>query len=326
MRSPTRFSAARPGRARGPVRAVRVEARAKLNLGLAVGPRRPDGFHELATLFQTVSLADTLIARRLPHGFDLRVRFESAALRGGSPATARPGVPSGSRNLVLRAARRFAALAGLSSGAGFELVKRIPAGTGLGGGSADAAATLAALGALYRVRLSPSERLALAAELGADVPFACRGGTALGLGRGDRLTPLRLARPFRALLAVPKWRILTQLAFDQIDRNKYGLTGWSAKLRFAQRLVTKSVSAENALLLGNDFESALGRRKVEFASLCSRLERAGVPRVRMTGSGSAVFGIIPPRTSVAAVLSKFTGKEALYEVHSTQRGLKLITI
>ena len=116
------------------------------------------------------------------------------------------------------------------------------------------------------------------------------------------------------------------MAFDQIDRNKYGLTGWSAKLRFAQSLATKSVRVENALLLGNDFESALGRRKVEFASLCSRLERAGVPRVRMTGSGSAVFGIIPPRTSIAAVLSRFTGKEALYEVHSTQRGLKLLTI
>jgi len=116
------------------------------------------------------------------------------------------------------------------------------------------------------------------------------------------------------------------LAFAQINRNKYGLTGWSAKLRFAQRLAAKSVSAENAMLLGNDFELALGRNMVEFASLCSRLESAGVAPVRLTGSGSAVFGIIPPRTPIAAVRSRFTGKEALYEVRSTQRGLKLSTI
>jgi len=310
---------------RGPAgaRGVRIEARAKLNLGLAVGPRRADGYHDLATIFQSVSLADTLIARPRARGFSLRVRHERAALRGGRGAAA---VPRGAANLVLRAARAFAQRTGLKAGARFELVKRIPAGAGLGGGSADAAATLAALAALYGVRLARGERLALAAGIGADVPFSSLGGTALGLGRGEKLRRLRLARPFRALIAVPRWRVRTGPAFAQIDRNKYGLTGWGAKLRFAQRVGRESVSPERALLLGNTFESVLGRRAAQFKSLRSRLEHAGVRHCHLTGSGSAVFGILAAHAPIARVMAGFAGEEALYEVRSmrsavTVRGL-----
>jgi 4-diphosphocytidyl-2-C-methyl-D-erythritol kinase len=155
------------------------------------------------------------------------------------------------------------------------------------------------------------------------VPFGVLGGTALGLGRGERLRPLRLGRPFRALIAVPRWRILTRPAFAKIDRNKYGLTGWSAKLRFAQSLGRKSLSPKRALLLGNSFESVLGRRERDFVSLCARLERAGVQDCRMTGSGSAVFGLLAARTPIAGLLASFEGEEALYEARSTQRGMML---
>ena len=319
---PRRSRAAARAAVGDPGRGVRIEARAKLNLGLAVGPRRPDGFHELATIFQSISLADTLIARPRGSGFTLRVRYEHAALRGGR-ARAETGVPRGAANLVLRAARRFAARTGLTAGASFELVKRIPSGAGLGGGSADAAAALAALAALYRIRLSPAERLALATEIGADVPFASLGGTALGLGRGERLRPLRLARPLRALIAVPRWRILTGPAFAQIDRNKYGLTVWGAKLRFAQSVGRESLSPERALLLGNSFESVLGRREADFVSLRSRLEHAGVRHCHLTGSGSAVFGVLAARTPIARVLAGFVGNEALYEARSTRSAVVL---
>ena len=195
-------------------RRIRLEARAKLNLGLAVGPRRDDGFHELATIFQSVTLSDTLVIERRPRGFSLEVAVEDASLgvpgsvrtlgsvgaaaerrRRQPPAAAR--VPRGSANLVLRAAHRLAAAAGLARGAHFRLTKRIPAGAGLGGGSADAAAALWGLRRLYRVKISREQLLRLALELGSDVPFALHGGTALGRGRGERLTPLRLARPFR---------------------------------------------------------------------------------------------------------------------------------
>jgi 4-diphosphocytidyl-2-C-methyl-D-erythritol kinase len=300
-----------------------VEARAKLNLGLAVGPRRADGYHDLATVFQSVSLADRLIARPVARGFTLRVRHQRAARRGGRR---RPGgVPSGRANLVLRAARLLARRVGLEHGARFELVKRIPAGAGLGGGSADAAAALAALAALYRVRLAPAAWRVLAVELGADVPFAMLGGTALGLGRGERLRRLRLETPFRVLIAVPDWRVETRTAYAQIDLNKYGLTAWGAKLRFAQSLGRKSLSPVHALRLGNSFESVLGRREADFVSLRSRLERVGVVEAHLTGSGSAVFGIVPPRMNVAKALSEFVGTEALYEARSTRGALRLRT-
>jgi 4-diphosphocytidyl-2-C-methyl-D-erythritol kinase len=298
---------------------VRVDANAKLNLGLAVGPPRRDGFHELATVFQSVSLADRLIARRKSRGFSLRVRYENAAVRGPAPER----IPAGPSNLVLRAARRVARRAGLEGGASFELVKRIPARSGMGGGSADAAASIAAMDALYGLKLTPADRRAIALELGSDVPFALTGGTAVGFGRGDRLRPARLASAFRAIVAVPRWRVSTAQAFAEIDRNKYGLTEWSAKLRFAQSVERKRVSASHLQLLGNTFESALGRRRKDFVSLCARLEDAGVLKPRLTGSGSAVFGVLSLGIPVRSILARFEGSESIFVVRSTRRALRL---
>ena len=208
---------------------ITIEARAKLNLMLAVGPLRDDRFHELVTVFQSISLADTLIVEPRPRGFSLVVRHEDASLCGGTPGRRRragasgarrgdrTGVPRGADNLVLRAARAVAEALRLGGGARFTLVKRIPAGAGLGGGSADAAAVLRALPQLYGMRLAPACRVQIAAALGSDVPFAVSGGTALGRGRGERLTPIALRAPFRALLAVPAWRISTPLAYARIN-------------------------------------------------------------------------------------------------------------
>jgi 4-diphosphocytidyl-2-C-methyl-D-erythritol kinase len=302
------------------VRAVRVRARAKLNLGLAVGPRRPDGFHEIATVFQSVTLADTLEVRRRPRGFLLAVRWEDVAVSGPRRAER---IPAGRANLVLRAARLLARRAGIRGGASFRLVKRIPAGAGLGGGSADAAAALAGLARLYGIRLDPSRRLRLAARLGSDVPFACLGGTALGTGRGERLQPLRLASRFRALVAVPPWRVATRDAYRRLGRGKYGLTGWTSKLRFAQSLGQVEVTALQALRLGNTFEMALGRRRADFQSLIRRLRTAGAQNPRMTGSGSAAFGILRPGESVRSIIDGFEGDERLYVVGSARSSMRV---
>jgi len=304
-------------------RRVRVEARAKLNLGLAVGPERADGYHEIVTVFQSVTLADTLIAARRPRGFALRVRHESAALRGRAAPADRTRVPAGERNLVLRAARRLARRAGVAGGASFFLTKRIPARAGLGGGSADAAAAIAAMVALYRRRVPLAERLALAAEVGSDVPFALLGGTAIGLGRGDRLHRTRLEQPFRAIIAAPSWRVSTARAFDQIRHKKYGLTRWATKLESAQILGRKRISVSRAQRLGNIFEELLGARRKDFVSLCERLRAAGAEQIRMTGSGSAVFGILPRGAAAKEVVGRFAGNEALFLVRSAGAGLKL---
>ena len=335
-------------------RRIAIEARAKLNLTLAVGPPRDDGFHDLVTVFQSVSLADTLVVEPRRHGFTLVVRHEEVSLagRGGAPGGVRrngrgrragrpiPGrpiregsrpalgtrgrieVPAGARNLVLRAARRMAEEIALGAGARFTLVKRIPAGAGLGGGSADAAAVIRALPALYGRELAPARRRRIALELGSDVPFLLSGGTALGRSRGERLTPIGLVAPFRALVAVPEWRVSTPVAFARIDRGKYGLTPRGVNLRSAQILGRKPLSAASLMRLGNTFEKVLGNRRSDFHSLCGRLRRAGAVAVRMTGSGSAVFAVLGPGSSIHKVVGRFTGSEKLYAVRSARRGIR----
>ena len=320
--APRRPRGSRSGRARHA--RVTVEARAKLNLALAVGPRRADGYHELVTVFQSVSLADTLTAEPRRSGFTLEIRFESALARGRLGRAARR-VPAGAANLVLRAARLLAEHARLTGGARFLLVKRIPARAGLGGGSADAAAAMVAMARLYGIRVSGDDARRLALRLGSDVPFALRGGTALGRGRGERLVSLRLARPFRALIAIPKWGVDTMSAYRALDEHKNHLTAWKASLRFAQVLGRERVNAGSVTELGNSFESVLGRRDRELVALRERLHAAGARQVLMTGSGSAVFGILPPRFEGRAAVERFVGREAVFLVRSTGRGLTLVT-
>ncbi len=305
-------------------RAVRVEARAKLNLGLAVGPRRADGFHDLATVFQSVSLADTLVARPRRRGFTLRVRAESAAVRAGTARARADRVPGGGGNLVLRAARLAAERMGLSTGASFHLVKRIPTRAGLGGGSADAAAAIVALAKLNGVRLTRARALELASPLGSDVPFAITGGTALGTGRGERLRALTLERPFRALIALPSWSVSTAEAYAALDRARNHLTASGPHLRFARVLRSDRLSAERAMRLGNAFEAVLGTRTRDLERIRRRLEDAGATIVRMTGSGSAIVGLLPAGRPARTAIRRYEGQEALYLVRSRGRGLKLI--
>lgn len=304
-------------------RRVTVEARAKLNLGLAVGPRRPDGFHELVTVFQSVSLADTLVAEWRPRGLSLAVRHEDAAVRGRLPRATRAAVPAGAANLVLRAARLVRDELALPGGARFTLVKRIPAEAGLGGGSADAAAALVAMLALHG-RALPRRRLAeLALRLGSDVPFALTGGTALGLGRGERLRRLRLRAPFRAIVAMPPWRVPTALAFRRNASTRNRLTGWEHNLRFAVTVGRQRVDALSLIRRGNRFEQLLGRRRRDLESLRARLRAAGVVEPHLTGSGSAVFGVVPGGVPVREIAVRFSGSEPLFAVRSVGRGLRL---
>lgn len=314
----------------GKPRVVVAEARAKLNLGLAVGPRREDGFHDLVTIFQSISLHDTLIARRARRGYTLRVRHEDASLRRpmarGKTARrrARPAaIPAGRANLVLRAARLAAQRFGIEGGARFTLFKRIPVQAGLGGGSADAAATLAAMRRLFNIRAPRAEWSALAAELGSDVPFAQLGGTALGLGRGEQLTPLHLDRPFEAVIAIPRWRISTREAFARIDRSSLILTTWRAQLRFARDIIRKRVKPLRVLRMGNTFEGVLGARQSDHEQLRARLLEAGAAEVRLSGSGSALFGIPGSDASAMDVAGRFAGNERLFVVRSTRAGVRL---
>jgi len=303
--------------------AVAVDACAKVNLWLALGPRREDGFHDLATVFQSVSLADTLVARRRKSGFTLRIRHETAALNSDQVRRRPPQVSAGRDNLVLRAARLIAREQDLSQGASFTLIKRIPVQAGLGGGSADAAAAMLAMLALHGRTLPRATLERLAAQLGSDVPFAVRGGTALGLGRGEVLKTLRLEQPFRAIVAMPPWHVSTATAFARQDQVRNPLTLWKQEQIVARLLGRKRVAPLSLMQRANGFERLLGNRRRDFATLCARLRMAGLQQPRLTGSGSAVFAIVPRGASVHEISGRFSGSELLYEVRSTGRSLRL---
>jgi len=192
---------------------VTAEAPAKVNLWLGVGPPGDDGYHPLATVFQALDLVDRVRASTSEPGggVTLSVAGEGADL-----------VPTDSGNLAWRAAELIAAEAGVGPDVRLELDKRIPVAGGMAGGSADAAATLVACDALWRVGLSRERMMALAADLGSDVPFALHGGTAVGTGRGTELTTAMVRGSFHWVFALAFEGLSTPSVYRECDRLREG--------------------------------------------------------------------------------------------------------
>ncbi len=185
---------------------VTVRVPAKINLHLSVGPLRPDGYHELVTVFQAVSLYDQVTATP--------ARTLTLAVSGEGAGT----LPTDSGNLAWRAAALLAQRAGVDAAVHLDLARGIPVAGGLAGGSADAAATLVACDALWGTGLGRAELLELAAELGADVAFGLVGGIALGTGRGERLTPVLAAGRWHWVLAAAHGGLSTPEVYRELDR------------------------------------------------------------------------------------------------------------
>jgi 4-diphosphocytidyl-2-C-methyl-D-erythritol kinase len=232
---------------------VTVSAPAKLNLALSVGPLRPDGFHEIRTVFHAVGLSDRVTVRAA----------DSVQLKlAGAEST---GLPVDSTNLAWRAAVLLAGRARIQAGVLLEVVKQIPVAAGLAGGSADAAATLVACNRLWGLGLATRTLHAMAAELGSDVAFALYGGTALGSGRGETLTPVPAGKPLHWVLAAAAGSLSTPAVYAELDRQRvagmvpqhprsdpFGLTG-------LDRLVAAVATGDPgnlAPLLSNDLQPA----------------------------------------------------------------------
>ena len=244
---------------------MRVRAYAKINLSLRVLGMRPDGYHELRTIFQSIALYDTLT---------LRVRRGPFALHCDDPAC-----PAGERNLIWRASEHVWAASGRAGSmrdVEIRLVKRIPMRGGLGGGSSDAAAALRALGSLWRVQ-EPALR-AMAPALGADVPYFLEGGTVLGLERGDLLFPLVDPPLSWAVLVVPSFGVATREAFAWWDERGSARSGPISELQ-------------------NDLEGPVAIRHPDISRIVNELWRAGASHAAMSGSGSAVFGLFDSRAA-----------------------------
>jgi 4-diphosphocytidyl-2-C-methyl-D-erythritol kinase len=267
---------------------IRVRAFAKINLGLKIVAKRPDGYHEIRTIYQAVSLADCL-------EISLAARRRGTHLECDDPA-----IPADRTNLVHRAAELWKRARKFRGGIQVRLLKSIPAGSGLGGASSDAAATLLGLERLTGDRLSAPERFQLAARLGSDVPFFLWGGRCLGTGRGEEVYPLwDLPRRY-CLIVFPGFAVSTSGAYRAAGR-RLGLTESPRVSKIVGFGARPHFSLESWGPAENDFEQVVFARWPELARLKRQLVRAGAEIASLTGSGSALFGLFDsPRTLARA--------------------------
>lgn len=257
--------------------AARVAAQAKINLRLRVLARETSGYHSLETIFLRIALSD-----------DVTVRLaDSRSLDCDGPMLPAGGLGPADRNLAYRAAVAYADATGWLTGFAIELTKNIPAGAGLGGGSANAGAVLRALDALAPHPLG-DRLIELATALGADVPFlTSQSALALGWGRGERLLALNAPAPRAVCLAIPPFPVATADAYAWLAASRRDYTP-TASLLDIDALRTWG---DLAALAENDFEPVVGARHREIAALAHSLRAAGATIAMLSGSGSALFGI-----------------------------------
>jgi 4-diphosphocytidyl-2-C-methyl-D-erythritol kinase len=283
---------------------VSVRSFAKINLGLAIGSRREDGFHELRTIYQTIALHD-------------RVRVEVARGRGIEVRCPDPRVPENDSNTCHRMAELVLATLGARRRVTIHIEKRLPVQGGLGAASSNAAATLFGLERALKTRLSGAERMRLAAAVGSDVPLFLVGGTVLGLGRGEEVYPLEDMPPLSCVVATPEISVSTPQAFadwdklagtdaggkltggdesDRISACSYSMVGWLSGSPTG--VPAKGGDRAEALLLDlvrtgieNDFEQVVFPQYPELRDVKSALIASGARYVSLSGSGSALYGL-----------------------------------
>src|SRR5271156_4964389 len=255
-------------------KSVRLPAFAKINLCLHVLGRRPDGYHELRTIFQAISLHDTLeLARMSCPGIELE--------------TDDPALPVGPENLVYRAIDAIACELDFRGGVHARLEKRIPVGRGLGGGSSDAAAALIGMLRLTGKKIPLERLLEIAASLGADVPFFLFGGRALAVNRGDEIYPLDNAPPQTILVVSPRdIGVSTKDAYEWISPELTRLAKPNRICGFCALCWSRQGAG-----VSNDFEGPVFHRHPRLGEIRDGLLKRGAAEAALAGSGSAVFGV-----------------------------------
>ena len=278
---------------------MRIEAPAKINLGLEVVRKRPDGYHDIRTLFQGIGLADVLEIEALP-GREIRLEGDD------------PSIPWDETNLVYRAARALQDRTGADLGAVLRVTKRIPAGGGLGGGSSDAAAALAGLNEIWKAGLTRDDLDVLGRGLGADVPYFLHGGLCLGEERGDRLTELADLPPLLVVLALPPFPVPTALIYRSLSPS--ALTSAEKDSKITRFLRTGELGS-----LENRLEETIFRLFPELQDYPAQFRKNGAELSLVTGSGSAVFGLFRDRGGAERCLADMRSRGAAVLVETVPR-------
>jgi 4-diphosphocytidyl-2-C-methyl-D-erythritol kinase len=252
---------------------IHIRSYAKINWTLDVLFRREDGYHELRTIYQTISLYDRLRVSALDSAIEITCDD--------------PRVPCDETNLAHKAASLLREATSQTKGARIEIEKRIPVAAGLGGGSSNAAAALLALKRLWQVEIAYADMVKIAMRLGSDVPFFLTGGTALGVGRGEEVYPLEEVEVAHLLIVNPGFAVSTADAYAKLSR----LTRVEAARIIPFTLIAAKGIRELPLAASNDFEEVVSAAYPKIAELKRRLVALGAQNASMTGSGATVFGV-----------------------------------
>ena len=284
--------------------AVQVRAPGKINLALRVGAPRPDGYHPLATVFQAVSLYEDVVATRAD-GISLEIHGRGEDL------------PVDATNLAVRAAALLCETSGTRAGAHLSLTKQVPVAGGMAGGSADAAATLLACDQLWGTGLSRDELAELASELGADVPFALTGMSAMGTGRGDLITPVMSRGTYHWVLAVQDEGLSTPEVFREHDRLQPLDLDDAPAPRLDDAVLAALLSGDPIQLsrqLGNDLQEAALELRPELGDVLAAADRAGALAALVSGSGPTVAALALDHAHAVSVAGVMRAAEVAGEI------------
>jgi 4-diphosphocytidyl-2-C-methyl-D-erythritol kinase len=290
---------------------VTARAPAKVNVHLGVGPLRPDGFHELRTVYLAVSLFDTVTVGP-GEGLAVSVTGEGA---GGD-------VPTDRRNLVWQAAELLAASAGVPADATIAVAKNIPAAAGLAGGSADAAAALVALDELWGTRATRSDLVGLAAQLGSDVPFSLLGGVALGSGRGEQVSPVLARHPSHWVLGIAGEGLSTPAVYRELDRLREAGRVPDGTQRPPTEAVIAALRdgapAALAAALTNDLQAPAFSLRPELRRALRAARDAGAAAALVSGSGPTVAALVESEEAAVRLAAVLAGEGVFRTVRAVQ--------
>ncbi|MBQ2047710.1 MAG: 4-(cytidine 5'-diphospho)-2-C-methyl-D-erythritol kinase [Schwartzia sp.] len=269
---------------------ITVTANAKINLALDVLGKRKDGYHEVKLVMQSIGLADTIWMEPKPCGIELEVDS--------------PELPADESNLAYKAARLFLDEHSMQHGVSIAVKKKIPMGAGLAGGSADAAAVLLGMDKLFGTRMTQGDFMRMAAKLGSDVPFCVIGGTMLAEGRGECLTELPELPSCWVVLAKPDVSVSTAWAYNAFDDEKDVVHPDIDGLQQALKDGDMQKVLSN---IGNVLEPIAVREYPVIGDYLAQMEKHGAQACRMTGSGSAVFGIFKSQVEAESAAAALRG-------------------
>lgn len=278
---------------------VRVRVPAKMNLHLAVGDRRADGYHDLVTVFHAVDVYDELVISRAQR---LSVRTTAAS------TTTASAVPSGTKNLAGAAARALAMRLGVRPAVAIQIAKQIPVAGGMAGGSADAAGALVGCAALWGADLSRDVLAEIGAELGSDVPFALSGGTAVGTGRGERLSPVLSRTPLHWVLALADGGLPTPTVFAELDRLR--AEGSPPRTGEVQAMLTALATGDPAQVaaeMSNDLQAAAFSLRPDLRRTVRAGLDAGALGGVVSGSGPTVALLAADPGAAAGIAAELAG-------------------